>query len=279
MYSLDINFLNDRAERATEAGPVQTRTASDSNRPLFIGLAVGIFPLALVLVSWFLLQQRNAALQARQAELDTRLTALQAQLTEVDTINAQIAQINAENQALATVFDRIKPWSAILQDVRDRVPTGVQVSLIEQKDPASLPGAAAAAPPPPPAAPADPNQPAAPAAVPEPPPDVIEVSGQARTFNDVNDFLLTLQRSPFLQADQTRLVTAELVDNPTQIRFADEQNSGNVEVQLPRVVQFRIQSTLTTLPASELLQDLERTLAVGLPARIEALRERGVIQP
>lgn len=276
MYSLDINFLNDRAERATDAGPVQTRSYQDSSRPLYIGLAVGVFPLALVLVSWFLLQQRNASLQQRQAELDTQLTALQAQLQEVEGIRTQIAQINAENQALATVFDRIKPWSAILQDVRDRVPAGVQVSLIEQTEP--TPAAGAAPPPPPP--PADPNQPgAAPAAPPEPPPDIIAVSGQARTFNDVNDFLLTLQRSPFLQAGETKLISAELVDNPTEIRFSEQETSGQVDVELPRVVEFTIQSTLTTIPASELLQDLERTLAVGLPARIEALRERGVIQP
>jgi type IV pilus assembly protein PilN len=208
------------------------------------------------------------------------LTALQAQLQEVEGIRTQIAQIDAENQALATVFDRIKPWSAILQDVRDRVPTGVQVSLIEQKDPSTVPGAVPTPTPAAPPPPADPNQPAAaPAPPPEPPPDLIEVSGQARTFNDVNDFLLTLQRSPFLQAAETKLVTAELVDNPTEIRFANEQNSGQLQVQLPRVVEFKIQSTLTSLPASELLQDLERTLAVGLPARIEALRERGVIQP
>ncbi|HEY9623387.1 MAG TPA: PilN domain-containing protein [Crinalium sp.] len=281
MYSLDINFLNDRVERAPEVGGrAPARVVQDSPRPLYIGTAIGVFGLAVVLGSWVILQQRNASLEARRAELDTQLTALQAQLQEVDSINAQVAAINAENKALATVFDRIKPWSAILQDVRDRVPTGVQVALIEQKDPTTQPGAA---PPPPSPSPAA-GDAAAPAAAPaEPPPSTIQISGQARNFSDVNDFLLTLQRSPFLETDKTRLVTAELIDNPTQVKFEENQrqttSSNQVQVQLPKVVQFTIESTLTNLPASELLQDMERTLAVGLPARIQSLRDRGVIQP
>lgn len=280
MYSLDVNFLNDRVERIAEGG-VRTPTAmaQDSPRPLYIGTAIGVFGLALVLGSWVFLQQRNAALQARQAELDTQLAALQAQLQEVDTINAQIGAIDAENKALATVFDRIKPWSAILQDVRDRVPVGVQVSLIEQKEPTVQPVAA----PPPSPAPAEGAPPAAPAAPAEPPPSTISITGQARNFSDVNDFLLTLQRSPFLTGEDTKLVTAVLISDPTQVKFEENQrqstSSNQVKVELPKVVQFTIESTLTNLPASELLQDLERTLAVGLPARIQALRDKGVIQP
>lgn len=287
MYSLDINFLNDRVERIPEGGARSpSAVVQDSPRPLYIGTAIGVFGLALVLGSWVILQQRNAALQAQQAELDTQLAALQAQLQEVDTINAQITAIDAENKALATVFDRIKPWSAVLQDVRDRVPVGVQVSLIEQKDPLAQPGAA---PPPPPAPAASPAAGApegatpAPPPVAEPPASIISITGQARNFSDVNDFLLTLQRSPFLEGEDTKLVTAELIDDPTQVKFEENQrqstSSNQVQVELPKVVQFTIESTLTNLPASNLLQDLERTLAVGLPARIQALRDRGVIQP
>jgi type IV pilus assembly protein PilN len=287
MYSLDVNFLNDRVERAPESGArAPVAVVQDSPRPLYIGTAVGVFGLALVLGSWVILQQRNASLQVRQAELDSQLAALQAQLQEVDTINTQIATIDAENKALATVFDRIKPWSAILQDVRDRVPVGVQVSLIEQEEPAAQAAPAAAPTPPPspaPAAGAPGAATPAPAAPVEPPPSVISITGQARNFSDVNDFLLTLQRSPFLESEDTKLVTAELIDNPTQVRFEENQrqstSSNQVRVELPKVVQFTIQSTLTNLPASQLLQDLERTLAVGLPARIQALRDRGVIQP
>jgi type IV pilus assembly protein PilN len=277
MYSLDINFLNDRVDRSADAGLRTATRVADSPRPLYIGMAVGIFPLALVLGLWFFLSQRNQALQQQLADLDSQLNALQADLQEVNTINQQIATINADNKALATVFDRIKPWSAILQDIRDRVPRGVQVSIIEQKEPLQTPGAPP--PPPPSPSPAAGASPAAPAAVPEPPPSTIEITGQARTFSDVNDFLLTLQQSSFLTQKDTRLVSADLIDNPTQIKFENQQTSGKLKAELPKVVQFKIATTLTDRPASELLQDLERTLAVGLPARIQALREKGVIQP
>lgn len=272
MYSLDINFLNDRVERTPDIGPSAPRGGQSSQTPLYLGVAIGVFLPAAVAGLWLFLQNRNATLEQEVARLDTELAAAQAQLQEVNTINQQIQQIEAQNQALATVFDRIKPWSAILQDVRDRVPAGVQIESIQQAETAAPAPAAQPTPP------ADPNQP--PPAAPEPPPPTIQISGQARTFNDVNDFLLTLKQSPFLDAAETRLLTAQLVSNPVQVEVTGpEENRPQVEVELPQVVEYTIESTLTPLPASQLLQDLERTLAVGLAARIQALRDKGVIQP
>jgi type IV pilus assembly protein PilN len=290
MYSLDINFLNDRVERPTETGRPDPRIVQDSPRPIFLGVGVAALLLGSVVGLWVFLQSRNAALAQRQAELDSELAALQAQLSEVDTINQQITAINTEVQALGSVFNQIKPWSALLQDIRDRVPANVRIGSIEQlSDEESATAAAAGQPSPAPqpspaasptdpnAAPADPN--AAPVAPAPPATSVVQISGLARSFDDVNDFVLTLKRSPFLEAEETRLLTAELIDNPTQIEFGEGIQSNNIEVELPQVVQYTISSQLTDLPASELFQDLERTLAVGLTARIQALRERGVIQP
>ncbi|HEY9648940.1 MAG TPA: PilN domain-containing protein [Chroococcidiopsis sp.] len=267
MYSLDVNFLSDRVERPTEAGQVIQGPAQDSSVPLYIGLGVAALLIALTGGLWFFLQRSNASLTQELAELDTRLTELGAKLQEVATINAQVKQIEDQNKALATVFDRIKPWSAILQDIRDRVPDGVQITLVQQSE--------TAAPPPPP--PADPAQP--PPAVPEPPPAKIEITGQASNFDSVNDFLLTLQRSPFLNAADTRLVSATLIPNPTRIDVAGAPGQqSQLRIQLPDVVEYKLETSLTPRPASELLQDLERTLAIGLPARIQALRDKGVIQ-
>jgi type IV pilus assembly protein PilN len=52
-----------------------------------------------------------------------------------------------------------------------------------------------------------------------------------------------------------------------------------LEVQLPKVVQYKITAGLTPRPSSELLQDMENTLSVGLPARIDQLRKLGVVTP
>ncbi|MBW4468505.1 MAG: PilN domain-containing protein [Pegethrix bostrychoides GSE-TBD4-15B] len=284
MYSLDINFLNDRTERPTEAGLAKGRggrVASGDPRAYYIGAALAIALPALVAGFWLFLQNQNSQLETRQAELDSQLVALQAQLAEVSNINTQVQNIEAENQALASVFDFIKPWSAILQDVRARVPSGVQIAKIEQLEPEPLP------PPPPspspsPEASPSPGAAAAPAPVevtPPPNPSRVAISGVARSFNDANDFVLTLQRSPFLKGDEIKLVSSKLIDNPTTVEFSEQNAGGNIEVQLPQVVEYRIEGSLTNLPASDLLQDLERTLSVGLASRIQALRDRGVLQP
>lgn len=280
MYSLDINFLNDRSERPTEAGLARGtrggRVSSDP-RPYYLGAALAIALPALVGGFWLYLQNENHTLEKRQADLDSQLSALQAQLGEVTLINNQIQQIESDNRALASVFDYIKPWSAILQDIRSRVPTGVQISSIEQIK--------SETPPPPPPSPSPSPSPAdgtaaspTPAPIPEAPPPKVAVSGVARSFNDVNDFVLTLQRSPFLKGDEVKLVTSQLVDNPTEVEFDSPGGGQNLEVKLPQVVQYKIEGNLTNLPASELLQDLERTLSVGLASRIQALRDRGVLQ-
>lgn len=272
MYSLDVNFLNDRQERPTEASLGRGGAVEKANPlPLYLGLAVAIALPALVGGFWLLLQSQNQQLTQQQAELDTQLTALNAQLDQINVINQQVSQIETENQALATVFDRIKPWSAVLQDIRGRVPSNVQINQIEQVQ-------AAVTPPPAPPPAADGTQPPAPTAV-EPPPSQVQIEGLARSFNDVNDFILTLQRSPFLQADEVKLVSSQLIENPTRVEFSNQTEQRQVQVELPQVVEFTVSGTLTDLPASALLQDLERTLSVGLATRIQALRDRGVIQP
>jgi type IV pilus assembly protein PilN len=271
MYSLDINFLNDRADRGgADAGPaVQRRAASTSKTPFFIGLAIALLLPTAAAALWLLTLWRTSVVQQESNDLDQQLQALQADLNEVELINAEIAQIQQQNQALASVFDQIKPWSAILQDVRGRVPTGVQIASIIQQEP----------PPPPAPTTPPPAEGEAPQEPPEPDQPLIEIQGQAQTFSDVNDFVLTLQQSPFLVPESLRLLSAELQQDTTQIEIVPEDAETDIEVQLPQVVSYTIQGQLTNLPASELLPDLERNLALGLAARIQALRDRGVVQP
>lgn len=282
MYGLDVNFLNDRAQRQTEAG-LRSAAVKDDPRPYYIGGGVALALLAAVGGAWFLLNGQNAELEKRRAELDGQLVALQAQLGEVQNVNQQVSQIEAENQALATVFDQIKPWSAVLQDVRDRVPNGIQLDKIEQLAPTVAPAAAAPAPSPSASPEASPAPGAATAPVPvETVPTSqprISLSGKARSFNDVNDFLLTLQQSPFLKGEDLKIVKSELIDNPTQVEFTGQAASGEITVELPKVVEYTIEGDFSDMTASELLQDLERTLSVGLAARIQALRDRGVLKP
>lgn len=268
MYSLDINFLNDRPEfkpdAAKRGGRRASRFVSDDRRPLYWGIAAGVFFPVLMLALWGILQTRISALEEQQAELDSQLGNLEAQKRELESINVQIKQTTDETQALASVFNQIKPWSAMTQDLRDRLPSGVQVTSIKQ---VALQPAAS----PPPAATAG-----------QPVSGVIQIAGLANSFNDVNDFMLTLQQSNFVQNDRTRLLGAKL-GTPRTLQNLDLPGSGNgtsgESPKLPSKVEFTIETALNDVPASELIRELDRKGAVGLVTRIEALKDKGVIKP
>jgi type IV pilus assembly protein PilN len=111
---------------------------------------------------------------------------------------------------------------------------------------------------------------------------LIEISGRASTFNDVNDFLLLLQRSPFVDPKETRLISSE--KRPDQ----DLQSLGLDKVpqaalpsalkpKIPGSVDYKIQVGLTKASSAELIGELERKGAVGLVTRIEQLKEKGVL--
>ena len=270
MYSLDINFVKDRPEYKLDQGkkPSKQRPPASDFTKLYLGLAAGLLLPAVVGSGWLFLQNKNSQLEQNVAKLDENLNKLGIQEQEIKKIQEDANKIKAETQALATVFNQIRPWSAILQDIRDRTPVAVQIESIKQT----------AAPAAPPAGQPAPTASAAPAGQPAPNPvSGIEVSGVARSFNDVNDFLLTLQQSPFFKPTDTRIVTAELIDNPIQAAVSVSSDRG-VPLKLPQVVRYTMQSSLSDAQASELLRELERKGALGLVTRIRTLQKRGIIQ-
>ncbi|MGA7938071.1 MAG: PilN domain-containing protein [Kovacikia sp.] len=272
MYSLDVNFLNDRPEYKPDAGArTRVRAApSDSRQPLILGLVALIALLAIPGVLFWFLQSRNADLEQRQAALDNQLGELQSQKKQIDSVKAETKQVKDETTALASVFNTIKPWSAVMQDFRDRIPPGVQILRVKQI-------------PPPPGQP----QPApSPNTTVPPVKSTIEISGVATTFSDVNDFLLVLQKSDFLNPKETKLVSSELPKEAPAFSNLNLQSSGagssSVDIsklpKLPKLVAFTIETTFNDVPASDLLQELEKKTAVGLVTRIEELQRKGVIQ-
>ncbi|MEB3337582.1 MAG: PilN domain-containing protein, partial [Leptolyngbyaceae bacterium] len=256
MYSLDINFLNDREGQATAtaAKPAQVSVPMGEQVPLMAGLAVAIALPALTAGAWFYFQNRVTSLEAQQQELQTQITSLQAKKKEADTFNAEAEQIKAEIQGLVGVFNQIKPSSAILQDISDRVPIGVQLNSLNETG------------------------------------GKVNLSGTARSYNDVNDFLLVLQKSPFLKPTETQLKSAQLTAYSTPIELAGankpetsqatpggEEPKSDVTITAPQVVSYTIETSLSDTPAAELLPALESKGAGGLVTRIRALKEKGVI--
>ncbi|MDX2228934.1 MAG: PilN domain-containing protein [Leptolyngbyaceae cyanobacterium bins.349] len=289
MYGLDINFLNDRPEY--KPVPTERRRggggiAPGDLRATLLGLAVGLSLLALSGGSWFFLQAQNNQLRERQSQLDAELGVLKAEQARLGQINTETQQIRAESAALAGVFNAIKPWSATFADISSRTPPDVRIVSITQKEPpASQQRRPAPAPSPSPSPGASPAATPTPAAAPEPPPTgIIEIKGQATSFNNVNDFLLVLQNSKFLKGDKTQIVGATLGEPRTvqlvQIGKQTGQAASGVNApKLPPEVSFTIQTELTDVPASELIQELESQKATGLVTRIERLQQKGVVKP
>jgi len=272
MYSLDINFLKDRPDLVRETGKGSRRVSAarptSSMVPLFAGVAVGLLLPAAVGGLWLVLNQQIADLEERQAALDRELASLQQIEDQIKKVETETSQVNADTNLLASVFNQIKPWSAMLQDMRDRIPPGVQIRTIQQSEvlPPNQP------------TPANPGTQS-----PVVPTTRLEIAGTARSYNDVNDFLLTLQRSSFFKPNETQLVSAQLVDNPTQLELpktqAQSTPQAKVTIELPKVVSYKIQTSLSDVPSSTLIRELERKGAVGLVTRLRTLQSKGVIQP
>lgn len=292
MYSLDINFLNDRPDykpvAAAKSSAKKSSGGAKDQLPL-IGALLFAFGLnAAVMGAWWWATNENTKLVAQQATVDAELAKLNTQANTIKAINAETDQVTAEYKALAGVFDQIKPWSAMLQDVSARTPAGVQIAKIEQIDPSPSPVAAAT---PPPAAtpaaspgaspsPASPTPAAAPAPVVPQQAAKVQISGIASTFAQVNDFMLLVQRSPFFLNTDTRLVAATLKNNPTQLQVRNQNAAAAAELpKLRPVVEYKIETTLSPTGASELLPELRSKQADGLAIRIETLQEKGVLEP
>lgn len=253
MYSLDINFLNDRPNFAKNSEKnVKVAIKTGNLAPVFIGVAIGVIFPAFVATGWWLLQAKNAELEQVIAQLEEESKSLDAQIGSINKIKEETNKVKAETQSLVAVFDQIRPWSAMLQDLRDRIPATVQIENVKQIAPAV---AAEGQPPPNPAG-------------------GVEITGLARSFNDVNDFVLSLQQSRFFKASDVKIISTELVDAPVK----NPGTQTGVVIKPPKVAKYTIQTTLSDIPASDLIRELEQKGTVGLVARIRSLQKTGVIQ-
>lgn len=289
MYSLDINFLNDRPDYKPVAAKSSAKKSSGGatdQMPLIGALLFAFGVNAAVMGAWWWATNQNTKLATEQATLDQELATLNTQANTIKAINAETDKVTAEYKALAGVFDQIKPWSAMLQDLSARTPAGVQIAKIEQIDPSPSPVAAATPPPAatPAASPGASPSPASPTPAAAPVPVVlpqqaakVQISGIASTFAQVNDFMLLVQRSPFFLNTDTKLVAATLKNNPTQLQVRN-QNAAELPKLRP-VVEYKIETTLSPTGASELLPELRSKQADGLAIRIETLQEKGVLEP
>ncbi|MDJ0730038.1 MAG: PilN domain-containing protein [Crocosphaera sp.] len=242
MYSLDINFLKDRhldTSAKTTLVPQSRGPSLKEQIPLLIGGAVMVLLPAITASALLLFNQLSSSTEQRIQQLESQLGQLNAQNKNIEEINAQVEQNDQQIQSLVTVFNQIRPWSAILKELEAQIPANVQVGSIVQTE------------------------------------TEVTIGGYALSYNDLNDFLLTLQSSPLLDADKTVIKTASLEDFPVETPNTPE----NLEVEFPQGVKYSITTAISDRPSSELLQEFARSGAVGLVNRIRTLENKGVLKP
>ncbi|MCZ8049200.1 MAG: pilus assembly protein [Microcystis aeruginosa K13-05] len=256
MYSLDVNFLKDRhlsqTGKGTPAAKISTAINLRKQTPLLIGVGVGAGLLTLTGLLGLILGWQTSETQAKIQQLDAELGQLQAQSKKLEDMKAQLTAVGEENEALVTVFNQIRPWSAILQEIRQQTPPSVQLTSVQQVEV--------------PAAPDQGQQNRA---------TRLKISGFASNYEAVNDYLLTLQASPFLQGRQTVIESAALADLPVEV----DNQYKNINITFPQAVQFVITAQLSDTPATEQLPNLARNGAIGVITRINTLKRQGAIQP
>ncbi|MFN5967293.1 MAG: PilN domain-containing protein, partial [Pseudanabaena sp.] len=191
MYTLEINFLNDRA--APEALAVERKPIADSQF-LIYGGAVAVVALALVGGAFLFLNSANEGLQQELAKLTATETSLSSKIKSLEDQEKQLQAIQDRTNQILNLFVGNLPVSAVIDDLRRRTPLTVQIKSITQQTAAA-------------AAPQASSQ------------STITLNGTATNYNELNDYILLLKSSPLLDSDKTKLVSSTLQPATTDKNF------------------------------------------------------------
>lgn len=247
MYNLDINFLRDRnPESAVDltSGLVQKKEPSIADKiPIVAGLIVALVAPAITFGYLRSVEAKTSEIKTEIQRIETEIADLGNQNQKIEAVNAEIQQVEQETAALVGVFEKIKPWAAILQEVSDRTPPGVLVESLQQSGSGDSTG--------------------------------INLAGIARSFDDVNDFVLFLQRSPFFDGQQIRLNGASVTSFPVEIENREDL-PGNVSLEIPEGVKYTISAQLNNVPSSQLIEEIQAKGSTGLVTRLKTLERKGV---
>ncbi|MCS6942076.1 MAG: PilN domain-containing protein [Geminocystis sp.] len=245
MYIIDINFLRDRKAETitTTAFKKKSDTTIKEQLPILIGGGVGLACIALTGGIILVLEQQKTATKNVIDQLDAEIQKLTGQSQEAKQIETEIENVNREIGTLVSVFNNIRPWSAILDEISTLTPPGIQLNSISQTEGKKL-----------------------------------TINGNALSYQQVSDFFVGLKYSPFFKQENTKLVTASLGNNPNASEASGGSGGSQGATQPQQVVLFTINTEIGDKPAAELLSRLERRGAIGLVSRISALKRRGLLQ-
>ncbi len=280
MYSLDINFLKDPNRKPEEAAtPTKTRKAAQPIGNMIPMVAGGIIAIALIglpFLGIFWIDGKKTEATEEIAKLEAEIKKAEEEGAEITRLQGEFNQIKQQADAFVDIFNKIQPISAIVQDLLDNVPAGVQIDSITQNELEETVQPTAPPATPPAGTPPAGTPPATPPATPQTNiTQKLMIDGIASSYDQANDFLLTLKKSDFFVKDKIYLTSVSLTENPSA--GAIEDIPENLIVEFPQVVKYSIEATIKVRPASEILDDLNNKGALGLVSRIKILQEKGVI--
>ena len=242
MFSLDINFLKDRGLDAAVAKEtlIEQKSASIADKvPIIAGAIIAIVLPAMTFGYSKTFEARQTKLKKEIQQIEADISKAQGQGKSLEDMEAQVKKARSETQALVSVFDKIRPWSAILREVGDRTPPGIQLDSLAQNG------------------------------------SGIKINGVARSYSDVNDFVLFLQRSPFFDANKIVLGTVQSSSWTVNLENKDEL-PDKVNLTIPKGVKYSIDAQLANKPNSQLIKELNNKGSLGLLTRLKTLENKGV---
>jgi type IV pilus assembly protein PilN len=226
MFRLDINFLDDDSRKGSEAFAVEAQPLADSQF-ILIGGGVALVALAIAGGFWYFIDQKVQEQNAKIATLTSEETVLDTKLKELAAVEGSVKQIEAQTQALVNLFVEDIPISSIMTEVRSRTVANVRIKDLNQ-DGKSL-----------------------------------KVTGDAKKYDDVTDFVLLLKASPLVESEGVKLISATQQPEDKETKIA--------------LVSFDITVPLSKKNAIDLLPELERTGAQGAVSRIRLLQDKEVL--
>ncbi|MGL6338089.1 MAG: PilN domain-containing protein [Waterburya sp.] len=247
MYNLDINFLRDRGiEKTVDTSSLaQTKEPSLADKiPIAAGVIIALAAPAMTFGYLQSVNAKTATIEAEIKQIESEIADLGNQNKKLDEVNQEIEAIETETTAFIQVFENIKSWAAIMQEVSDRTPPGVQVDSIQQGGEAGATN--------------------------------ISIAGVARSYEDINDFVLFLQRSPFFDGKQIKLNGASLAEFPIEIENKDDL-PDKASLELPSGIKYTISAQLNNVPSSQLIKEISEKGSVGLVTRLKTLESKGAI--
>lgn len=268
MYNLDINFLKDRGLNEQSKETLTTKkptTPLETKIPMFLGLGIMIAIPAVVFGYVGILNNQNKNLAQENQEIQAEIQKIVQENEAEKKIQEEIQKVQEDIDSYASVFEQIKPSSALFQEITNVIPENVGIdSLSIQQGGGGRRN----------------NNPS-------PGRTRINISGIASSYDLVNDFVLTLQNSEFFDAEATELLSATLNEEQPTLERNPNNNSDNTEenevefiptITVDPIIQYRITTQVMDTPSSSLIQQLRRNNDIGLVNRILILQEQGVIQ-